>query len=57
MAIVRRALPQTAPDLEVTIEGVAQLFTEPKLEAMREAGSLDLLLAQLKLEEFPKTAR
>lgn len=38
MAIVRRALPRTAPDLEVTIEGVAQLFTQPRLEAMREAG-------------------
>jgi oxygen-independent coproporphyrinogen-3 oxidase len=38
MAIVRRALPRTAPDLEVTIEGVAQLFTRPKLEAMRQAG-------------------
>jgi oxygen-independent coproporphyrinogen-3 oxidase len=38
MAIVRRVLPRTVPDLEVTIEGVAQLFTKSKLEAMREAG-------------------
>jgi oxygen-independent coproporphyrinogen-3 oxidase len=38
MTIVRCVLPRTAPDLEVTIEGVAQLFTQPKLEAMREAG-------------------
>lgn len=38
MAVVRRVLPRTLPDLEVTVEGVAQLFTRPKLEAMREAG-------------------
>jgi oxygen-independent coproporphyrinogen III oxidase len=35
---VRRVLPRAAPGLEVTIEGVAHLFTQPKLEAMREAG-------------------
>ena len=38
MTLVRKALPRAAPDLEVTVEGVAQLFTRPKLEAMREAG-------------------
>lgn len=38
MTLVRKALPRAAPDLEVTVEGVAQLFTQPKLEAMREAG-------------------
>jgi oxygen-independent coproporphyrinogen-3 oxidase len=38
LAIVRRVLPRAAPELEVTIEGVAQLFTRAKLEAMRDAG-------------------
>jgi oxygen-independent coproporphyrinogen-3 oxidase len=38
MGYVRRVLPRASTDLEVTVEGVAQLFTESKLEAMREAG-------------------
>jgi oxygen-independent coproporphyrinogen-3 oxidase len=38
MTLVRKALPRVTPDLEVTVEGVAQLFTRPKLEAMRDAG-------------------
>jgi oxygen-independent coproporphyrinogen-3 oxidase len=38
LAAGRRVLPRTVPDLEITFEGVAQLFTRPKLEAMREAG-------------------
>jgi oxygen-independent coproporphyrinogen-3 oxidase len=38
LAIVRRLLPRAAPSQEVTIEGVAQLFTQAKLEAMRDTG-------------------
>lgn len=38
LAIVRRVLPCVAPSAEVTVEGVAQLFTRAKLEAMRDAG-------------------
>lgn len=36
--IVRKAFPRAAPDVEVSIEGVAQFFTKEKLEAMRDAG-------------------
>jgi oxygen-independent coproporphyrinogen-3 oxidase len=35
---VVRAVCPVAPDVEVTVEGVAQLFTAAKLERMREAG-------------------
>jgi oxygen-independent coproporphyrinogen-3 oxidase len=35
---VVRAVCPLAPDVEVTVEGVAQLFTATKLERMREAG-------------------
>jgi oxygen-independent coproporphyrinogen-3 oxidase len=38
LAIVRRLLPRAAASQEVTVEGVAQLFTQAKLEAMRDAG-------------------
>ena len=38
MDIVRKAFPRTTPDAEVTVEGVAQFFTQKKLEAMRDAG-------------------
>jgi oxygen-independent coproporphyrinogen-3 oxidase len=38
LAVVRRVFPRIAPSAEVTIEGVAQLFTQAKLEAMRDAG-------------------
>lgn len=38
LAIVKRALPCMATSAEVTVEGVAQLFTQAKLEAMRDAG-------------------
>jgi oxygen-independent coproporphyrinogen-3 oxidase len=36
--LVRKAFPHAAPDVEVTVEGVAQFFTQEKLEAMRDAG-------------------
>ena len=35
---VRRVFPRTVPDAEITVEGVAQLFTQAKLTAMKEAG-------------------
>jgi oxygen-independent coproporphyrinogen III oxidase len=38
MDLVRRVCPRATGDVEVTIEGVAQLFTRAKLDAMREAG-------------------
>src|SRR5262245_12936541 len=38
MRLVRTACPRLRPNAEVTVEGVAQLFTKPKLDAMREAG-------------------
>lgn len=38
LAIVKRALPRLARCVEVTVEGVAQLFTLAKLEAMRDVG-------------------
>ena len=37
MELVRRACPGLRPDAEVTLEGVARLFTKPKLDAMRDA--------------------
>ena len=36
--IVRGVFPRLAPEAEVTVEGVAQLFSPAKLVAMREAG-------------------
>ena len=38
MELVRRACPRLRPDAEITLEGVAQLFTKPKLDAMRDSG-------------------
>ena len=35
---VRRVFPRVVPDAEITVEGVGQLFTQAKLEAMKEAG-------------------
>jgi oxygen-independent coproporphyrinogen-3 oxidase len=38
MQLVRRNCPRTTKDVEITVEGVAQLFTRQKLDAMRDAG-------------------
>src|SRR5262249_39730464 len=38
LEIVRRVFPKLAPDVEITIEGVAQLFSEAKFKGMRDAG-------------------
>lgn len=50
LGIVRRLLPRAAPSQEVTVEGVAQLFTQAKLEAMREAGVTRVSLGVQQLE-------
>lgn len=36
--IVRRLFPRISPGVEVTLEGIPQLFTREKLEAMKAAG-------------------
>ncbi|PWB45830.1 MAG: hypothetical protein C3F12_07020 [Candidatus Methylomirabilota bacterium] len=38
MEIVRAVFPAMAPDIEVTLEGIPQLFTREKLAAMKAAG-------------------
>jgi oxygen-independent coproporphyrinogen III oxidase len=38
LRMVRRVCPRLRPDAEITVEGVAQLFTRAKLHAMRDAG-------------------
>ena len=38
MEIVRGVFPTMAPDIEITLEGIPQLFTREKLAAMKAAG-------------------
>jgi oxygen-independent coproporphyrinogen-3 oxidase len=38
LRLVRRVCPHLRSDAEITVEGVAQLFTRAKLDAMRDAG-------------------
>jgi Radical SAM superfamily len=57
MDLVRRVCPRATGDVEVTIEGVAQLFTRAKLDAMQEAGVTRVSMGVQQLDPRPSEAQ